>query len=61
MPRRLDAQDTVDIATHLLHRLQAEGWVLEEMEHEIEYVRLDPKAPRLPVRATVVVRLIPVR
>lgn len=65
MPRRIDAADTVDTATHHLHRLAAEGWVLEQLDTKIEYatVAKDPsaKAPKIPVATVVTVRLVPLR
>lgn len=65
MPRRIDAADTVDTATHHLHRLQAEGWVLERLDTRMEYgtVSKDPKAktPKIPVAAVITVRLVPLR
>ena len=56
---RLDAIDTVETATHFLHRLQAEGWVLDSLEHHLEYAELSKKGPFLPVGAEVVIHLIP--
>ena len=61
MGHRLDAADTVDVATNLLHKLQAEGWTLEESGLEIEYGLLKPGAPKLPIRAVVTVKLVPIR
>jgi hypothetical protein len=57
--RRLDAPDTVDVATHMLHRLQAEGWAVEELEWNVEYQTLEDKGARIPVGAEVTVRLVP--
>lgn len=60
-PKRIDAADTVDTATHLLHRLQADGWALEAMEHTLEYAGLSEKSPKLPVRVVVQIKLIPAK
>ena len=57
--RRLDAIDTIDTATHLLHRLQSEGWVLDSIEHHLEYTELSKKGPFLPIGAEVTIHLIP--
>ena len=63
MPHRMDAADTVDVATHLLHRLAAEGWVLESYDFDIEYATpsKNPKDPKLPIASVVTVRLVPLR
>lgn len=61
MPKRVDAQDTIDIVTGFLHRCQAEGWCLEGFEHEIDYYAKHEKDPKLPIGATVTIRLVPVR
>ena len=59
MPKRVDGADTVDVATHLLHRWQSEGWGLEHADSEVEYARVGKH--RLPVRVTVTVSLVPLR
>lgn len=59
--KRIDSSDTIDEATHYLHRLQSAGWGLQSIEHEIEYGSASPKSPKLPIRATVTIRLIPAR
>lgn len=59
MGKRIDAEDTVDLATHFLHRLQAEGWGVASIEHQVEYQSVG--ARKLPVGATVLVRLVPAR
>lgn len=61
MPKRLDAEDTVDSVTHFLHRLQADGWGIESMEHHIDYVAPKPGGRKLPVAASVTVTLTPTR
>jgi hypothetical protein len=61
MGKRLDAGDTIDVATHFLHRLQAEGWGVLDLEHHIEYVPTRPGGRKLPVEATVTIRLTPAR
>lgn len=61
MGKRMDPQDTIDTATHFLHRLQAEGWALSDLEHSIEYAGVSPKGVRLPVSASVSIKLIPIR
>lgn len=61
MSKRIDPEDTVDNATHFLHRLQADGWGIESMETEISYGQTSPKAKKIPTRATVTIRLIPSR
>lgn len=59
MPKRLDGQDTVDVATHLLHRLQSEGMAVEECDWHVDYETVGKV--RFPTRATVTVTLVPVR
>lgn len=59
MKKHLDLPDTLDPVIGLLHRLQVEGWGLDELEHTIDYGRPGEKARRIPVAATVTVRLTP--
>ncbi len=59
MPKRLDGQDTVDVAVHLLHRLQAEGMAVQDCQWSVEYGTVGKT--RLPVSARVVVDLVPLR
>lgn len=59
MGKRYDAADTVDTATNLLHRLQAEGMVLASLDYSMEYATTSPKNPKLPIGAVVTIRLIP--
>lgn len=64
MPKRMDSADTVDTATHFLHWLQSEGLVLSSMDYDLDYgtpAPKDPKAPRMVIGATLIVRLVPVR
>jgi hypothetical protein len=61
MVKRIDTADTIDPVIGLLLRLQAEGWGLETVEHSIDYGRPGDKARRIPVAATVTVRLTPAR
>jgi hypothetical protein len=57
----MEGEDTIDVATHFLHRLQADGWGLAGIEHHIEYVAPKPGARKLPIEATVLIRLTPIR
>ncbi len=61
MPKRIDGEDTVDNSTHRLHRLQADGWAVREEHLEFEYAELKPGGARVPIGATLTVRLIPTR
>lgn len=61
MPKRMDGADTIEMAVHYIAKMASEGWVLDNLEHQIEYAQLSPKAPRLPMKATVTITLIPVR
>ena len=61
-PKRIDAADTCDNATHLIHRLQSDGWGVKGAAVEFEYATLSPNGKtKLPIKATVTVELIPVR
>lgn len=57
--RRLDGPDTVDAAIRLLAGLQADGWGAREVTYEVDYASVSPKHAKLPVAATVTVRLSP--
>jgi hypothetical protein len=46
---------------HLLSKLQAEGWGIASVEHSVDYARITPKGPKLPIGATLVVKLTPER
>lgn len=59
MAKRLDGQDTIDVATNFLHRWQAEGMGVEQVDTDVEYARVGKH--RLPVRVTVTVSLVPLR
>lgn len=56
---KVDPGDTIDQATHYLHKLQAEGWTLEGMTHELEYGESRKDGPKLLIRSTVTIKLIP--
>lgn len=59
MGKRIVAEDTVDDAIHFLQRLQAEGWGVTKVEHEVSYFDLPSGKRRIPVEAVLTVRLIP--
>jgi hypothetical protein len=66
-PKRIDAADTVDTVTHLLHRLQSEGWAVKSAVLEHGYGtplgngEAKHGATLLPTKATVTIELIPAR
>ncbi len=60
-PKRLDAADSVDTATHLLHRLQSDGWVVDSIQTDCEYHEAKEGAPKLPIRNIVTIALVPGR
>jgi hypothetical protein len=59
--QKIESQDTIDTATHFLHRLQADGWALEGLEQEIEYAQARPGGPKLVIGSVVTIKLIPIR
>ncbi len=59
MPKRLDGEDTVDVAVHFLERWQAEGMGVDRVDTDVEYGHIGKH--RLPVRVTVTVSLVPLR
>ena len=61
MPKRFDPEDTVDEATHLLHRLQADGLAVLTTKIAWDWSEPIKGSQRLPVRATVTIELIPTR
>ncbi len=62
MSKRRDAVDTVDVATHQLHRWQAEGYGVADLETRVDYSDTElTGGVRLPVEVFVTVRLIPIR
>jgi len=61
VPKRLDAEQTVDSALVFIRSLQAEGWGVAHMEHHVEYASLKSGSKRLPIGATVTIRLTPSR
>ena len=59
MAKRIDGSDTVDNATHLLHRLQADGWVVKDAGVKFEYGTVGTKVnAKIPVRASVTIELV---
>lgn len=61
MGKRIDTPDTLDPVLGLLMRLQAEGWGLASLSHDIDYAAPGEHARRIPVGGTVTVRLVPRR
>ena len=60
MGKRIDGSDTVDNATHLLHRLQADGWVVKDAGVQFGYGTVGNKVnAKIPVQATVTIELVP--
>ncbi len=59
MSKRLDAEDTAESAVHFLQKLVAEGWGIADLHWEVDYGRSSAKGKRVPVAATVTVRLKP--
>lgn len=59
LPKRQDAADTVESATHELHYEQANGWVLESKLQDVEYGEVN--SLRIPIRKTITITLIPAR
>ena len=58
--QRVTAEDTVDSAIHMLHKMQAEGWGMESLNAEVEYAKVgDSKPVKIPVATVVTVRLVP--
>jgi hypothetical protein len=57
--KKIDAGDTIDSATHYLHKLQSEGWTLQHLDHELEYAKSRNGGPKLLVASKVIIRLIP--
>jgi hypothetical protein len=57
--KKIDVGDTIDSATHYLHKLQSEGWTLQKMDHELEYSQSRKDGPKLLVASKVIIRLIP--
>jgi hypothetical protein len=46
---------------HFLSRLQSEGWGVAQMTHEVIYGTPGKSGPKLPIEATVTVRLVPAK
>lgn len=61
MGRRVDAEDTIDVVTRFFLHWQAEGFGVSDVECHVEYEAPKPGARKLPIEATVTVRLIPSR
>ena len=59
MSKRMDGPDTVDLAIHWLTKLQSEGWALADLEHHIDHVPVGKGGRKLPVKATLTIRLVP--
>ena len=58
--KRLDAPDTLDGVIRFVAGLQADGWGVKDTNYEVEYASVSPKHRKMPVGATVVIRLTPV-
>jgi|GEM_PF-2150648 hypothetical protein len=62
--KRIDPEDTIDSVIFGIVKLQKEGWALSGLSLEIQYQEPQPagqkpKKHKLPVEATMVVRLRP--
>lgn len=55
----MDSPDTVESAVHFLMKLAAEGWGVKGVKWSIEHGKPSKNGRRLPVGATLEVRLIP--
>lgn len=55
----MDCPDTVESAVHFLMKLAADGWGIKSVEYEIEHGKATKNATRMPVGATLKIRLIP--
>ena len=58
--KRYESADTLETALHLLHKLQSEGLVLEDLEWKVKYSKASRKGPKIPTGAVVTIRLTPV-
>ncbi len=61
MPKRLDAQDTVDTAIHLLQYLASDGWCMESLDTTVGYAEIGKKSAKIPTHTTLIIRLRPVK
>jgi hypothetical protein len=61
MAKAISSSDTVDNATHFLHRLQADGWAIKSIDTDFDYASTTPKSPKFPVEATITIKLLPTR
>jgi hypothetical protein len=60
-PKRIDAADTVDNVTHLLHGLQADGWAIATATVRFQHRSPGKSGAKLPVRARVTIELTPTK
>jgi len=59
MAKKVETGDTIDSATHYLHKLQSEGWTLSELSHELEYAKARKDGPKLLIGSTLIIKLVP--
>lgn len=59
--QKLEPSDTVDAATHLLHRLQADGWTVKNVEQDYDYGTTRPGGRKLLISQTITIELVPIR
>lgn len=57
MPPVIGANDTVDNVTHVLHRLQVDGWGVRSVSVDFDYGEVGKQ--KVPVEAVVRVELVP--
>jgi len=57
--KRIDTPDTLEPVLGLLMRLQADGWGLQSVTHDIDYAAPGDGHRHIPVGGTVTVRLVP--
>ena len=56
--KKVDPGDTIDQVTHYLHKLQAEGWTLQGLYHELDYGE-SKSGTKLLISSTLKIKLIP--
>jgi hypothetical protein len=56
--KKVDPGDTIDHVTHYLHKLQAEGWTLQGLSHDLDYGE-SKSGSKLLISSTLKIKLIP--
>ena len=61
MPKGIDGEDLAEIAQHDIHKLTAEGWIVQDIDKHIVLEAVRKHGRQLPISLEMTVRFVPSR